>query len=366
MTTRLFQPAPLTGTMRASAAASTPGSARSRAVMSSNASRRAVSRHGRAAIIEVHDQNAVLPESGVEGHQVPQAADEQQRADDEHERQRDLRDDQAAPQAEALARVGRPAAAGFHRCAGLRRRWRESPGAGRRSGRSPAASAPVNAKTRQSRGERRRTCGSISVVSSATRNAAQPLGERRAADGAEQRRAAGFRRAAGGRRGRATRRARAGRRFRVRARSRAPASGSRGSRTRSAGRGRSSPAAARAAFRSRAAAIDTPVPAGNAPSLNVQVVLRVVGPVVCGSVVLKMRRRNRRELRGRALDRPARLQAADRSRETRRRACRARCATRDERLGAERHRDVERRGRLRRRRTAAASRRRSRRRGRRA
>src|SRR5262249_41892795 len=47
--------------------------------------------------------------------QVPERANKQQRADDERQRQRDLRNDEDVAQPEALVRVGGPAAANLHR-----------------------------------------------------------------------------------------------------------------------------------------------------------------------------------------------------------------------------------------------------------
>ena len=49
-----------------------------------------------------------------------QATNEQQRADQKHQGERDLRDHQNAAQAEALASIGEPTAGGFHQRAGVR------------------------------------------------------------------------------------------------------------------------------------------------------------------------------------------------------------------------------------------------------
>jgi len=74
--------------------------------------------HAGVPEIEVGDDKAFLLEPGIQRHQVAEAADEQQGADDQHERQRDLTDDQRAAHAETLAGVGGSAAAGLHRGAG--------------------------------------------------------------------------------------------------------------------------------------------------------------------------------------------------------------------------------------------------------
>src|SRR6185369_10563863 len=62
----------------------------------------------------------VLAESGIEPRQVEERPREEQRADDEHERQRHLQADERAAEAEALAAVGQSAAPRFHRRAGRR------------------------------------------------------------------------------------------------------------------------------------------------------------------------------------------------------------------------------------------------------
>ena len=167
-------------------------------------------------------------------------------------------------------RVGRAAAAGFHRGAGRGCRSRGSPAPGRRAGRSTAASAAVNAKTRQSSGERRRRRG-CSSVRRGTRpgTATEPLREQQRpapapADGDQQALGEQLTDDAAARRADAP----GARRSRARARSRAPASGSRGWRRRSAAPARSSPAAATAASRTRAAASTRRCRAGIAPSLK--------------------------------------------------------------------------------------------------
>ena len=96
MTMLLFQPLPLTGTMNAAPPTRRRPAAR-RSLRSACRRTSAVRRPLRTVArrqIEVHDQDAVLAESGIERHEVAQAAHEQQRADDQHERHRDLRDDQ--------------------------------------------------------------------------------------------------------------------------------------------------------------------------------------------------------------------------------------------------------------------------------
>ena len=85
--------------------------------------------------IEHDDQQIALREAGIEGHQVAQAADEQQRADDQHQRQRHLRDHQHAPQPEALAAcrsrprlpafIAAPGAVAVARSAGARPKSRQ-------------------------------------------------------------------------------------------------------------------------------------------------------------------------------------------------------------------------------------------------
>ena len=74
---------------------------------------------GHAGVAHVHfgDDQVVPDEPGVERRQVAERSNEQQRADDERQRQRDLHDDEQAAQLETLMRVGRSAASRLHhRC----------------------------------------------------------------------------------------------------------------------------------------------------------------------------------------------------------------------------------------------------------
>ena len=125
-------------------------------------------RHAGAAHVEVGDQDAVLAEAGVERHQIAQAAHEQQRADHQHQRQRDLRR-RPAPGAFRNARVCRwsrgcrPSSRRRARC-----QWRESPAPGRRSGRWPPP-APPRTRRCASRATTPRRSGCSSVVRKATR-----------------------------------------------------------------------------------------------------------------------------------------------------------------------------------------------------
>ena len=64
------------------------------------------------------DEEVVGPEPGIDGHQVAQRAHEEERAHDQHQRERHLRDDEEPPQAEALAGGGDAAAARLHGRAG--------------------------------------------------------------------------------------------------------------------------------------------------------------------------------------------------------------------------------------------------------
>src|SRR5262249_1751113 len=73
--------------------------------------RASLDRRAGAAQVETDEEHTVLPEAGIEHHQVAQAAHEQQRADDEYERQRHLGDHQSATQAEALVGIGGATAA---------------------------------------------------------------------------------------------------------------------------------------------------------------------------------------------------------------------------------------------------------------
>ena len=136
------------------------------------------------------------------------------------------------------------------------------------------------ARRRASRGVRSTKTGSLSVVEERDEEAAQPLRHHGAAARRRPRRSAGSRPAAGGRCGRATRRSPGARRSRARAPSRAPASGWRDSRRRSAARAPvDRRAAATAATRSCARSVDTPVAAGEGAELERQIVLRVLGAV---------------------------------------------------------------------------------------
>ena len=76
--------------------------------------------NSRPAHVKGRDDDAVLREPRVEGHQVAQAASEQQRAGDEHQGERNLQDDEAAPEPESFARVGGAAAGRSHSGAGRR------------------------------------------------------------------------------------------------------------------------------------------------------------------------------------------------------------------------------------------------------
>src|ERR1051326_2670735 len=64
--------------------------------------------------INVDDENSRLLESRIDGQEIAQGADEEQGAGDEDERERDLRDDQQAAYAKALAGGGEAASTGVH------------------------------------------------------------------------------------------------------------------------------------------------------------------------------------------------------------------------------------------------------------
>ena len=80
--------------------------------------------------IKISNQEAVLPETGVENQQIAQAPNKQQRGHQQNERQRNLRNDQPPPQSEAFAPAGHAAAARLqHRSrsnAGRTQSWRQS------------------------------------------------------------------------------------------------------------------------------------------------------------------------------------------------------------------------------------------------
>ncbi len=69
----------------------------------------------RAPHVQARPKDVVGAEPGIDGQQVAQRAHEEERAHNEHERQGHLRDHQAAAQAEALARRGDAAPPGLHR-----------------------------------------------------------------------------------------------------------------------------------------------------------------------------------------------------------------------------------------------------------
>ena len=62
--------------------------------------------------VDLHRQDMVAAETGVDAGQFQQAAHHQPRADEQHERRRDLGDDERAPQ---IAAVDQPAGAGRNR-----------------------------------------------------------------------------------------------------------------------------------------------------------------------------------------------------------------------------------------------------------
>ena len=115
-----FQPDPLIGTMKASAAAITPGSVRTRSMAWFWTCCSDAGSIGGAAQVDADRDDAVLPEAGIHGDEVAQAASEEQRADDQHHRQRDLDDDERAAQREPLVRVGARASARLHRLGRVR------------------------------------------------------------------------------------------------------------------------------------------------------------------------------------------------------------------------------------------------------
>jgi len=77
---------------------------------------------------DVGDQNPVLTKALVDALEIAKTADEQQRADQQHQRQRDLGDDQNAPQPEALPIGRQPAPTRSH--GGCRRGFRRAKGRG--------------------------------------------------------------------------------------------------------------------------------------------------------------------------------------------------------------------------------------------
>ena len=209
----------------------------------------------------------------------------------------------------------------------------------------------MNAKTRQSSA---RSTNSGCVVGAQEARPAARLSHCATSSARQRRRArrsAGSPRASAGRCGGATRRSRGAPRSRARAPWRARASGWRGWRRRSAARARWRRAAATAASRRSCAARTRRCRAGGADELEGEVVLRVVGGVARRQRRLEDRTGDRAQLRLGPRRASRRLQPAERGEKPDVGLVEAGLRAAGERLGAQRHRDVERRGRLRRRRT---------------
>ena len=106
---------------------------------------------------DVDEQHAVAIEAEVHVRERREGAHEQPRGDDEHDRQRDLRDDQAARQADPRRSLDDAAAVFLDALPSARRRPRETPAPSRRAAPSAMVTALVNASTRQSSERSRKT-----------------------------------------------------------------------------------------------------------------------------------------------------------------------------------------------------------------
>ena len=195
--------------------------------------RRPESLHRQAELAHVdpgHD-DALAAEARIEGEEVLQAAREEERADEEHERERDLADHERAPQADALAAGGLAAAADLEDAVGADarrlqgRHEAEEHARGDRERGGEAQHAPVNAEIEDDalvggldEGHQRRAerAGQDRAAGRASPGEQETLGEQLPDDAA-----------------RATRRGRAARPSRAGARSPGRAAGWRGSRRRS-------------------------------------------------------------------------------------------------------------------------------------
>ena len=87
-------------------------------------------RNARVSQVEAGHQDTGRDEAGVERRQLAKRSTEQQGADDEHQRERDLKHDEAAADHDALTAIARPAPIRLHRVA--RARVRDAKG-GRQS-----------------------------------------------------------------------------------------------------------------------------------------------------------------------------------------------------------------------------------------
>src|SRR5215471_7191028 len=72
-------------------------------------------RRRRAANVRLDEQNLIATKAGVDRRQLPPAAEQQARADDEYERQRDLRHNQRFADAESMMPFGDAAPLRLHR-----------------------------------------------------------------------------------------------------------------------------------------------------------------------------------------------------------------------------------------------------------
>ena len=240
------------GVTSACATAATSGSAASRSRRSRRVRLLIAIAAGRA--IEMRDERrhqTLVVKSRIRGEQVVERACEQQRAQKQHQRQGDLRDHQATAQAEALATGGDPAPDALERHTGGNRRRAQrgchakqqtrKEGDAAREAEHPPVPREVDPHRRVVAGEH---------VHEHADSGRPPARRRRSLP---RRPAPRSRPAVAGRYADARRRSPDGPQSRDRARSRAPAAGSRGWRTQSPGRGPPSPAAPPAAPRSSCA-----------------------------------------------------------------------------------------------------------------
>ena len=231
-TTRLFQKLPLDRRGEASAPRRPRRESRARArgcrAFVAGARRpRAV----RLAQVERRRQHAVLPEARIHRRQVAQAAREQQRADDQDQRQRDL---QRRPARGGSPKRSRPSvmprlpafivAPGDVRVARMRRRQAEQQARRDRHRGGEGEDAPVEREIDEQR--------AVARAEERDQRSAEPLRHEHAAGRADRGDQQALRQHLPDDAARATRRSRAGPRLRARAPSRARASGWRGSRRR--------------------------------------------------------------------------------------------------------------------------------------
>jgi len=69
----------------------------------------------RAANVGIDEQDLIAAETGIECRELPPTTHEEARADDQHQRQRDLRGDQCLAHAEAAVANGDAPTLGLHR-----------------------------------------------------------------------------------------------------------------------------------------------------------------------------------------------------------------------------------------------------------